>query len=115
MATSIKSEENAVVITRTALIESVARETGTKADAVRFIIDAYEREIIEDLASATEDEPVVIRLAEGVKLRSEFCPAKIRQDNFFGGADIAVTARVKAKVVLNKHFQRRVNPGSRIP
>lgn len=99
-------------VTKEDLILSIARQEKIKIDTVRSVYNALERIVFETITSTkkedTKDNPVEIRLFEGINLNSYYEPEKEVKLNYVKDETQNDTILVKGKIKLKTHITRNL-------
>lgn len=91
------------VYTKAQIIKMIARSVRVRQSLVKKVYEGLEDEIMRLLASANENEDVVLRLFEGISIDGEFLPHKEKVNNLTG-KNITTLERIKAKAKITRNY-----------
>lgn len=97
-----------VVISREDLIKHVAKSCKQYQSSVREVWDTTEEYVYTLLASLPEDEELVVKLFNGIRIEAEVIPAK---DKYvpYAGRSYEVSEYVKLKVRFSRYLKEKIN------
>lgn len=101
-------EKKKVVISREDLIKHVARTCKQYQSSVREVWDATEEYIYTSIASLPEDEELVIKLFNGIRIEAEVEPSKDKQVPY-AGRSYEISEQVKFKVKFSRYIKEKIN------
>lgn len=96
-------DKHKTVYTKAKIIKMVARRARVRKSIVKNVYETLEHEIMRLLASANEDEDIVLRLFEGISIDSEFLPEKQKVNNLTGDT-ITTLEKIKAKANITRYY-----------
>lgn len=101
-------EKKKVVISREDLIKHIARTCKYYQSSVREVWDATEEYIYTSIATLPEDEELVIKLFNGIRIEAEVVPSK---DKYvpYAGRNYEVSEQVKFKVKFSRYIKEKIN------
>jgi hypothetical protein len=105
---SDKTEKKQVTISREDLIKYLAKECKYYQSAVRDVWDKTEEYIYDTLANLPEDEDIVIKLFNGIRIEASVDPAK-EKFVFYKGKNYTVSENVKMKIKFSRYAKEKVN------
>lgn len=105
---SDKKERKQVLISREDLIKYIAKECKYYQSAVRDVWDKTEEYIYDTLANLPEDEDIVIKLFNGIRIEANVDPAK-EKFVFYKGKNYTVSENVKMKIKFSRYAKEKVN------
>lgn len=105
---SDKTEKKQVTISREDLIKYLAKECKYYQSAVREVWDKTEEYIYDTLANLPEDEDIVIKLFNGIRIEASVDPAK-EKFVFYKGKNYTVSENVKMKIKFSRYAKEKVN------
>ena len=105
---SDKTEKKQVTISREDLIKHLAKECKYYQSAVRDVWDKTEEYIYDTLANLPEDEDIVIKLFNGIRIEASVNPAK-EKFVFYKGKNYTVSENVKMKIKFSRYAKEKVN------
>lgn len=91
------------VYTKAQMIKLIARSAKVRRSLVQKIYECFEDEIRTLLASADENNDVVLRLFEGISISSEFLPHKEKVNNLTG-ENITTLEKIRAKAKITRRY-----------
>ena len=105
---SEQKEKKQVMINREDLIKYLAKECKYYQSAVRDVWDKTEEYIYDTLANLPEDEDIVIKLFNGIRIEATVDPAK-EKFVFYKGKNYTVSENVKMKIKFSRYAKEKVN------
>lgn len=102
-------------ITKEKIISSVAKSEKEDITVVKNIYNAIEKKVFESLSNTTpdnnSDNPIVIKLFEGISLKGIYLPERKRKTIFSSNPDGMVTIKsgIDVKANITKRYKEKIN------
>lgn len=103
-------------VTKEDMILEIARREKIKIPIVRAVYNALEKLFFETITSTTEsdtkDNPINIRLFEGISFNSYYEPEKEKKVNYITDKEsntILVKSKIKLKALITKNLKNKLN------
>ena len=95
-------------ITKEKLIKIIAEIENQDVDIVRSFYNTFEQSIKNLLSTVEQDNPITIRLFEGISLDGIYVPEKIKKSNLTGKTSVVV-GRIKPKFNITRSYCEKLN------
>lgn len=105
---SEQKEKKQVLINREDLIKHLARECKQYQSAVRDVWDKAEEYVYTTLANLPEDEEIVIKLFNGIRIEASVEPAKEKYIHY-KGKNYTIAENVRMKIKFSRYAKEKVN------